>query len=103
MNYLFQFAILWQHYSFSCEFFARPKWRLKLMFDLWSAGVPRERKQPHLFDARKWYTDMCESLGGIINQGIKDGSFKQVDSKFAATVMIATLDGIMFQAALGLV
>ena len=46
----------------SCEFFARPKWRLKLMFDLWSAGVPRDRKQPHLFDARKWYTHMCESL-----------------------------------------
>ena len=43
-----------------------------------------------------------EYLGSIIQRGIDEGSFRPVDARVAASTLLATLDGLLFQSALGL-
>ena len=87
----------------TCEFFSGRPGRLQLMFDLWAASVPRLKSKPILTDTRDMYESMGGWLSGIITEGVHRGDFKDVDPEFTARVIMAILDGILFQAMFGLV
>jgi hypothetical protein len=54
-------------------------------------------------DVEAFYHQFNQWLTTIIDEGIARGVFRRVNSNAVAATIIAALDGIMFQAALGLI
>jgi len=90
-------------FAVTCEFFGSRRERLDVMFDLWVAGIPRRGKKPLFDDMNKMYNYMKRWLAAIIDEGVAQGMFKPVESSFVASMIIAVLDGLLFQAVLGLI
>ena len=89
--------------SATCEFFASQRERLDVMFDFWAAGTPRRGSKPLLTGVDKIFERTARRLAMIVDEGVKQGVFRPIDSIFVASLILATLDGILFQAVLGLV
>jgi len=89
--------------SATCEFFASRRERLDVMFDFWAAGTPRRGSKPLLAGIDKIFERTARRLAMIVDEGVKEGVFRPIDSTFVASLILATLDGILFQAVLGLV
>jgi TetR/AcrR family fatty acid metabolism transcriptional regulator len=75
--------------------------RVDAVFDLYSAGIPRTGGGPALIDLGPRYKELIRYVAAIIEDGIEQGAFKPVDSEFVASMIMAMLDGLFFQAAVG--
>jgi len=89
--------------SASCGFFTDRRERLDVIFDLWAVSVPRRAAKPLMADMDQAYRRYTGWLAGIINEGIAGNVFRQVDSMAVASMIMALLDGLMFQAILGVI
>jgi len=89
--------------SASCGFFTDRRERLDVIFDLWAVSVPRRAAKPLMADMDQAYHRYTGWLAGIIDEGIAGGLFRQVDSTSVASMIMALLDGLMFQAILGVI
>ena len=76
---------------------------LDVLFDLWAVSVPRRAVKPLLADMDQSYRRYTGWLAGIIDEGVSGGIFRQVDSTSVASMIMALLDGLMFQAVLGVI
>lgn len=83
-------------------FFAKQKRRLDVLFDFYAAGLPRRDGTPLLKNMAGGYGQAIGYLASIIQRGVDDGSFRPVDAQVAARTLLATLDGLLFQSALGI-
>lgn len=87
----------------SCRYFAEQRQTLSVLFDLWASSIPRRRGKQLVPDMARFYAEFGGWLTGIIDEGINQGVFRQVNATLVASIIIAALDGIMFQAALGMI
>jgi TetR/AcrR family fatty acid metabolism transcriptional regulator len=87
----------------SCSFFKDQRERLDVMFDLWANSIPHIGTKPLIRDMDQAYYKMIGWLEEIIRDGIDRDIFKSVDTRFTASMIIAVLDGLMYQAVLGLI
>lgn len=84
------------------EFFVLQKRRLDVLFDFYAAGLPRKDGVPLLQNMAGNYRVAVDYLAGIIRRGIEAGDFRPVDTRIAASSLLAMLDGLLFQSALGM-
>lgn len=87
----------------SCRFFAAEEARLELLLDLWASGSRKSSAHSFLDGIDPLYRESRIWLSGIIKQGIKQGRFRKVDPLLAASLVLAIIDGLLFQSALGLI
>ena len=83
-------------------FFVSEHDRLKMLMDIWSAAVAQSGAEPKIPAVAQMYTQAVDYLAGIIDDGITRGAFRPVDSRAVAALLLAALDGLMFQTMLGL-
>ena len=70
----------------------------EIMMDFWAEGVRNKDKEVlDTIDLKGVYSRYRKMIKGILDSGIKQGVFKEMDSKMVASVFIGTLDGIMLQ------
>ena len=84
------------------SFFVEKEDRVKILADFYAAGIPRPDSKPLIADIDKRYVELIEWLAVIIDEGVEHKSFRPVDSKQTASILLATIDGLLFQAMLGL-
>lgn len=85
----------------SVEFCLANKDRIDAMFDFYSAGIPHTDGSPALIDLGPRYKETIRWVSTVVTEGIEQGVFKQVDPVFTASMIMAMLDGLFFQAAVG--
>ncbi len=84
----------------SFDFFAREQWRLDLLFDLWSTGLRHRAPAQTLTGAGGKYRELVSRIETVIQQGIGQGIFRTVDTRSAASALLAMMDGLLIQAAM---
>ena len=69
-----------------------------IMMDFWAEGV-RNKNQEFLerIDLKGIYSEYRNIVKGILQNGIDQGVFRNIDPKTAASVFIGVFDGIMLQ------
>ena len=83
------------------DFFADDQSRLQMIFDLWSVTRGELRERPDS-GQRLHYTEARDLVVSAIDRGIRSGLFRETEPTIAASVILASLDGVLFQAALGI-
>lgn len=69
-----------------------------IMMDFWAEGIRnKDEKILNAVDLRKIYHEFRIMIKAIIENGIKRGVFRNVDSHHVASLLIGALDGIMLQ------
>ena len=69
-----------------------------IMMDFWAEGIRnKDEKILKAIDLRKIYYEFRIIIKAIIDNGIKQGVFRKVDSHHVASLLIGALDGIMLQ------
>jgi AcrR family transcriptional regulator len=91
-----------QYFFAGFEFFVLQKRRLDVLFDFYAAGLPRKDGSPLLLNMAGNYRIAVDYLAAIIQRGIDEGDFRPVDATVAASTLLAMLDGLLFQSALGM-
>lgn len=84
----------------SYEFCLADRALLDTLFDFYAAGIPRHDGQSLLPQLVPMYRQMIEQVATIIDAGIAQGQFRTTDSRAASSMILALLDGVMFQVAL---
>lgn len=85
----------------SVEFCLQNEDRLDALLDFYAVGIPRSGDGPALMELRPRYKSIIQWVGTIIQEGIDQRLFRQVNQEFVASMIVALLDGFMFQAAIG--
>lgn len=88
--------------SASFGFFAEHKERIDVIFQVWGAAMVEVDREETLAAMSETYKQTRDWLSGVISEGVAMGVFRQLDSHIAATLILATLDGILYQAVTGL-
>lgn len=73
------------------------------IFDFYAAGIPRRDGKSLLTELAPMYRDMIEWVGTVVDDGVSQGLFRPTDSRVAASSILALLDGLFFQLALGVI
>jgi len=84
------------------EFFELNRDFMRLIFDFWVAGAARRDSRFFLAGFDETYRETVKYIRTIIDEGIKTRVFKPVDSEKAASLLLAAMDGLLFQVVLGL-
>jgi hypothetical protein len=70
----------------------------EIMMDFWAEGVRNKDSEVlDTIDLKGIYARYRKIIKGILDNGVRQGVFKEMDSKLVAAVFIGTLDGIMLQ------
>ena len=85
------------------EYFIAHKGILSTMFDFWALSIQSKGEESAFADFGEMYKTYTEFLASILEEGIKIGQFRPLDAEFVASTIIAILDGMMFQAVLGVI
>ncbi|MCP4686391.1 MAG: TetR/AcrR family transcriptional regulator [bacterium] len=91
-----------EYFFASFEFFVLQKRRLDVLFDFYAAGLPRKDGVPLLQNMAGGYQQAVDFLAEVIQKGIDSGDFRPIDARIAALSLLAMLDGLLFQSALGM-
>lgn len=87
----------------SFEFCMTDRELFDTIFDFYAAGIPRREGKSLLTELTPMYTDMILWVSTVIDDGVAQGLFRPTDSKVAASSILALLDGLFFQLALGVI
>jgi len=90
-----------QFIKLSFDFFRDQKERLDIVFDLYAAGLPRRNGRPLLDGMDDAYRGLIAEVEAMITDGIERKIFRPVNARLAASQLLALLDGLTFQAAMG--
>jgi AcrR family transcriptional regulator len=71
---------------------------MQIFLDFWSEGI-RHRKETgeKIFDLESMYFEYRRMLSGILNDGIRDGYFRPMDTMSVASTIMAIIDGLLLQ------
>ena len=92
-----------QFFKASLDFCRAEKDLINVITDLMALGIPRKDGKPLVPGVAEGYDLVVEELSAVIRNGIKKGLFRSVDPKIAARAILACLDGLYLQAAMGLI
>ena len=65
-----------------------------IMFEIWAEGV---RSGTEYFDLQGMYAEYRTMIAGILEAGIQTGTFREMDTLAAASIIIGALDGLLLQ------
>lgn len=85
------------------DFFLSGQHRVELIFDLWSTEMANRAGQRIMSDLGENYRQTRDWLAQIIHQGQKSTARGEKDAEIQASLILALLDGVLFQAVLGLI
>jgi AcrR family transcriptional regulator len=88
--------------SASFGFFAEQKERLDIIFQVWGAAMVEVDRQETLLAMSETYRQTRDWLADVISEGVATGVFRELDRRVVASLILATLDGILYQAIAGL-
>ncbi|MBN1213570.1 MAG: TetR/AcrR family transcriptional regulator [candidate division Zixibacteria bacterium] len=86
----------------SLDFFVSHEEWVAVMFDFWAAGSPRREGKSFITGLAGFYEKYKNYLVALLDEGINKKVFHPVDKPLMASVIIALLDGVMFQVLMGL-
>jgi TetR/AcrR family fatty acid metabolism transcriptional regulator len=69
---------------------------MELVLDIWAESVRRD-KEGSVFDMAELYQEYRLMLEGLLDECIAAGELKPVDTRVTASVLLGTLDGLLFQ------
>ena len=84
----------------SFEFCLADRALIDTLFDFYAAGIPRRDGHSLLSQLAPMYRRMIAQVAGIVDAGIARKQFRVTDSRAAASMILAVVDGVMFQIAL---
>ena len=71
---------------------------VEIMLDFWAEAVrKKDDKQLGIVKLEKIYEDFRKIIQSILDEGIRLGKFKPVDTFYTASVMLGAMDGLMIQ------
>ena len=71
---------------------------LEIMFEFWAEGIRGSHDDGMgLIDLNKLYADYRAVIKAILDEGIRLGKFKKIDTTLTASILIGAFDGIMLQ------
>ena len=69
-----------------------------IMMSFWSEGIRNNNERiMQIIDLKKVYSEFRGIIAVILEEGIKKGKFRKVDTYITASVIIGALDGILLQ------
>ena len=69
-----------------------------IMMSFWSEGIRNHNERiMEIIDLKKVYSEFRDIIAGILEEGIKKGQFRKMDTFITASVIIGALDGILLQ------
>lgn len=69
-----------------------------IMMDFWAEGIrTKDEKIMNIINLEQIYTDFRQMIAGILDDGIRKGVFRVVDTQSLSAVLIAAMDGVMLQ------
>lgn len=90
-----------EFFRLSFQYFSKHQEAMGVLFDFWAAAIPRKHGTPLILTIEKEYYEFQNFISAILEDGIKRGMFKPHDTPTTALMILAVLDGLMFQAVLG--
>ncbi len=90
-------------FALSFKYSSQNQELMGVLFDFWAAAIPRKDGVPIISGIKNEYLEFQKIVTGILNDGIKQGLFKQHNTKTTALIILAILDGLFFQAVLGVI
>jgi TetR/AcrR family fatty acid metabolism transcriptional regulator len=84
----------------SFEFCLADRALLDTLFDFYAAGIPRRNGRSLLPQLAPMYRQMIKQVATIVDAGIAQNQFRATDSRAAASMILALIDGVTFQIAL---
>ncbi len=71
---------------------------VEIMLDFWAEAVrKKDEKELGIVKLEQIYEDFRKIIQSILDEGIRLGKFKQVDTFYTASVMLGAMDGLMIQ------
>jgi AcrR family transcriptional regulator len=70
---------------------------IQIFLDFWSEGIRQTDKSKPAINLRSLYSDYRRQLSDILNDGIKQGLFRPMDTTCAASTIMAIIDGLLLQ------
>ncbi len=69
-----------------------------IMMSFWSEGVRNKNERiMEIIDLKKIYSEFRLMISGILDEGIKNGHFRMMNTHLTASVIIGAMDGILLQ------
>ena len=70
-----------------------------ILMDFWAEGIRKHEQEKFnkFFNLKEIYTTYRDLVARIIEEGISQGQFRQLDTQAAASVLLGSFDGIMLQ------
>jgi len=90
-------------FRISFQYFSEHQEAMSVLFDFWAAGIPHKQGAPIIPGIDKEYIEFQRFVSGILEDGIKQGLFRPHDTQTTALIILAIIDGLMFQAVLGVI
>ncbi len=85
------------------EFFTAERKRLEVMYDFFALSVPRGEDSTSMLKVQPLYQRLLADITEIIKAGIEAGRFRPVEPSLAASMIMALIDGLFLQVALGVI
>ena len=90
-------------FQFSFQYFSVHQKEMSIMFDFFAAAIPRRHGTQILPGMDKEYAEFQKFVSMILKDGVKQGLFREHDTDTIALIMLGIIDGLMFQAVLGVI
>ena len=71
---------------------------IEVMFEFWAEGIRTSHDgEMGVINLNKLYADYRTVIKAILDEGIRLGKFKKMDTTLTASILIGALDGLMLQ------
>ena len=71
---------------------------VEIMLDFWAEAVrKKDEKELGIVKLEKIYEDFRKIIKSILDEGVRLGKFKSVDTFYTASLMLGAMDGLMIQ------
>lgn len=71
---------------------------IEIMLDFWAEAIrKKEKAELAIIQLDKVYDDFRKIVKSILDEGVRLGKFKKIDTFYTASLLIGALDGIMLQ------
>lgn len=71
---------------------------IEVMFEFWAEGIRSKHENGvELIDLNKYYVDYRRITKAILDEGVRLGKFKEMDTQLTASILIGAFDGLMLQ------
>ncbi len=70
---------------------------MKLYIEFWAESVRKREEEKMYKYQRKFVDEYRELIAGILDEGVRAGVFRKMNTKITGSILFASMDGLMFQ------